>query len=134
MVDFDRLLAEARSDVIILDNEAEIGDVQRMAADHRMSTTLIDGRDVRNKHEFMHVVRTALHFPDYFGGNWDALLDMLRDMSWLPAERGHLLIFSGLSGFAETDRAEFDQALAVLHDAAEFWRERMPEKSLLIFV
>lgn len=26
-----------------------------------------------------------LMFPDYFGANWDALWDCIRDLSWLPA-------------------------------------------------
>jgi Barstar (barnase inhibitor) len=26
-------------------------------------------------------------FPDYFGHNWDALLDFLRDLSWIKAKR-----------------------------------------------
>lgn len=32
----------------------------------------------------------VFHFPDYFGGNWDAADDCLRDLSWLPA-RGYVL-------------------------------------------
>lgn len=27
----------------------------------------------------------ALNFPSYFGGNWDAFLDMATDLSWNPA-------------------------------------------------
>lgn len=32
----------------------------------------------------------AFCFPDYFGGNWDAADECLRDLSWLPA-RGYVL-------------------------------------------
>ena len=32
----------------------------------------------------------AFRFPDYFGGNWDAADECLRDLSWLPA-RGYVL-------------------------------------------
>lgn len=33
----------------------------------------------------------AFHFPDYFGKNWDALDELLRDMEWLPAS-GYVII------------------------------------------
>jgi hypothetical protein len=36
----------------------------------------------------------ALQFPAYFGGNWNALRDMLSDLRWLPAE-AYLLVVEG---------------------------------------
>jgi Barstar (barnase inhibitor) len=33
--------------------------------------------------ELLRVVARELQFPDYFGNNWDALQDCLRDLSWL---------------------------------------------------
>lgn len=39
---------------------------------------------IRKKREFFGVLRKHLPLPGYFGGNWDALHDCLRDTSWLP--------------------------------------------------
>jgi len=33
-------------------------------------------------------------FPDYFGRNWDAVDECLRDLSWLPAD-GYVLVVRG---------------------------------------
>lgn len=39
---------------------------------------------IRTKRALFGVMRRFLQLPDYFGGNWDALHDCLRDCSWLP--------------------------------------------------
>jgi Barstar (barnase inhibitor) len=36
----------------------------------------------------------VFRFPDYFGDNWDAAADCLRDLEWLPA-RGYVLRVNG---------------------------------------
>ena len=41
---------------------------------------------VRSKEKLCGVLSTCLRFPDYFGGNWDALEECLNDLSWLPAD------------------------------------------------
>ncbi len=38
---------------------------------------------IRSKSELLAALASAGHFPDYFGGNWDALQDCLRDLSWI---------------------------------------------------
>lgn len=38
---------------------------------------------IRSKAELLATLANNGHFPDYFGGNWDALLDCLRDLSWI---------------------------------------------------
>lgn len=35
------------------------------------------------KADLISALASAGRFPDYFGGNWDALLDCLRDLSWI---------------------------------------------------
>lgn len=59
----------------------------------------------------------ALAFPQWFGGNWDALEDSLGDLSWRQGE-GHLLLFSGYP------RGERPLLIDVLRSSAEYWAGR----------
>ena len=62
----------------------------------------------------------ALHFPDWFGHNLDALADCLVDLAWLPAP-GYVLILENPAALAPRAAAEFDAVLAVFADAAREW-------------
>ena len=57
----------------------------------------------------------ALAFPEWFGGNWDALEDSLSDLSWRPA-KGRVLL---LEGVVPGDAAGI--LVEVLRAAAEHW-------------
>lgn len=70
----------------------------------------VDGAMVGNKQQLLSAVAGAMKFPDYFGKNWDALDECLRDMEWLPA-KGYVLIFN---------------------DAKQFWRDQGPLGGKLI--
>ena len=41
-------------------------------------------RGLRSKQKLLGVYADRLEFPGYFGWNWDALEECLRDLSWLP--------------------------------------------------
>jgi hypothetical protein len=60
-------------------------------------------------------IARALAFPDWFGGNWDALEDSLSDLSWRPA-KGRVLL---LEGIAPDDDAGI--LVDVLRATAEHW-------------
>ena len=63
-------------------------------------------------------------FPGYYGRNFDALADMLSDLSWrAPATRA--LILGPLDALEQHDPAAADILREVLRDAAEGW-ERTP--------
>ena len=72
----------------------------------------------QEKEKLLKNIATALAFPDWFGGNWDALEDCLGDLSWSKAA-GHVLLFS---------EAKPGDDLGVLTDvlrsSAEFWAGR----------
>jgi len=44
---------------------------------------LIVPRRISDKRELFALLANRLEFPSYFGQNWDALDEMLRDLSWL---------------------------------------------------
>jgi RNAse (barnase) inhibitor barstar len=60
-----------------------------------------------------------LGFPDYFGQNWDAFNDCIRDLSWVPQRK--LVLFHRALPLADqpADRKIY---LEILADAVEDWR------------
>ena len=62
-----------------------------------------------------------MHFPAYFGRNWDAFYDCLLDVAHGDNE-GTLLVLREASGFARAEPEEFAAAVDTLADAADFWR------------
>ena len=43
---------------------------------------VLDGRLLGDKSSLLAALGQALNFPDYYGGNWDALDECLIDLSW----------------------------------------------------
>jgi RNAse (barnase) inhibitor barstar len=86
-----------------------------------------------HKHAILAALKEALHFPDYFGNNWDALADMLRDLSWLPA-KGYVLLFTGFTPNANGDQ-DYNMILDILFDSAQFWSMRKNNRPpLIVFI
>jgi hypothetical protein len=42
---------------------------------------------ISDRGALLEVLRSILRFPNYFGNNWDALADCLRDLSWIRQRR-----------------------------------------------
>ncbi|MFI6600557.1 barstar family protein [Nonomuraea sp. NPDC050536] len=75
---------------------------------------VVDGRACRTRAAFFEEVARALRLPDYFGRNWDALTDSLRDTGPVALVVEHAEELLG----AEPPE-QFATLLAVLADAAE---------------
>ena len=87
---------------------------------------------VVDRKQFFKMCATQLKLPTYFGGNWDALADCVRDFSWLSGWKGCVLHLSGSEKFAKASADDYQTALAVLAQAADFWKGKgMP---FLVFV
>ncbi len=79
----------------------------------------IDARGIVSKPAFLDAFARALHFPDYFGRNWDAFEECLRDLSWgnFTGAKGVIIILDRPDGFARAEPEEWAVARDVLAGA-----------------
>lgn len=78
---------------------------------------------VTDKQQFLAVCKKQMKLPPHFGDNWDALADCLRDFEWLKSE-GYVLHLNSGEKFAQAAPGDYQTALAVLAEAATFWRDK----------
>jgi hypothetical protein len=91
----------------------------------------IDCSTVHDREAGLAKIAAALAFPDWFGGNWDALADGLGDLSWLQGE-GFLLLIDHSSGWREAEPEAFAILLEILNEAGRAWADvRKPFWALL---
>ncbi len=64
----------------------------------------------------------AFEFPDWYGANFDALVDCLVDPDWKPAP-GHVLFIRGCAHLRQLNPDDFSTLLEVFLAAAETRRE-----------
>lgn len=85
---------------------------------------------IKSKATLLDALSVALRFPDYFGANWDALDECIRDLSWLPD--GDVILRHEDLPLAE-DRASLSTYLSILKDAVEKWNATGKRKLLVMF-
>ena len=59
-------------------------------------------RDKIRKDELIQCLKEELRTPEYIGSNWDALLDVLRDLGWI-IQRNVIIYHCGMSELPEPD-------------------------------
>ncbi|HEY0505583.1 MAG TPA: barstar family protein [Lysobacter sp.] len=93
----------------------------------------VDLAECTDKACLMRRIASAGGFPDWFGGNWDALADALRDLSWRSAP-GYLWLIENAGPWRATNAEDFDTLLDVFNEAAFEWaRENVAFWALLPF-
>ena len=106
----ERLSDPSRSGVYRSREEKDILDATRGS---RLDVVTVDAKE-----SVFDGMARALAFPDWFGRNWDALEDVLGDLSWRKGD-GHVVIF-------RTFPAGEDLGILVdvLRSTAEYWAGR----------
>lgn len=87
---------------------APAADVLRLAADAGWRTARLDTSGIEDKAALMDRVARDLDLPAWFGRNWDALADALRDLDATP---GTLLAWTGSEDLEESLRETLREVL-----------------------
>ena len=78
---------------------------------------------VQGKGEFLAAVAQAIHAPNWFGNNWDALADALGDLSSQPAP-GYVLLLRNGGEMLGLSAADHGIATEIFADTVSFWKSQ----------
>jgi RNAse (barnase) inhibitor barstar len=92
----------------------------------------IDISGITSRDKLFEAVAIAMRFPDYFGKNWNAFEECIRDFEWLPAN-GYLLLIKGIEDFQASCSADFNILMEVLIEAKEYWFEQKKPFQCILF-
>lgn len=86
-------------------------------------------RGIRSKQKLFAVLGDKLHFPAYFGWNWDALEELLCDLTWLPAKSA-VVVHEDLPFGAGGDHRE--TYLEIARDVNAYWQAQLPGRLRIV--
>ncbi|MGQ9862452.1 MAG: barstar family protein [Thiobacillaceae bacterium] len=78
----------------------------------------LDARRHPTKEDLLKALGKALHFPEYYGANWDAFEECLRDLSWWKSP-----IFVAIEHANALSPADLDTLIDIWSEAATVWAE-----------
>jgi len=86
-------------------------------------------KEISSKRELHNALDTALNFPEYYGSNWDALDECLRDFEWI-SQQSVILIHQDLPTL---DQLSMTIYLDILLYAIAKWYESEKHKFKVMF-
>jgi hypothetical protein len=81
----------------------------------------VRGRKSRTVATFFDEIAAALQFPYYFGENWNALTDVLRDLEWSPGSAYLILIADADQLLADADDEDFQILMQIVSRSRVTW-------------
>ncbi len=125
---FDKLLAQCQKPgppAVVEATALSAEEADRLVAslnDLDVQARHLDGTRLAGKADLLRELAKAFAFPSHFGHNWDALIDCLSDLSWLPA-KGYVIVLTSADAFQTADPRAHETLLEVADDIAERWRQ-----------
>jgi hypothetical protein len=99
------------------------------ARDNELGYTRIALKKITSKKTLLKRLATRLDFPDYFGGNWDALAEVMQDPRWNSA-RGRVILLTGFADFSRQLPVEAEILMRILENSCRHWAG----KSVSLFI
>jgi RNAse (barnase) inhibitor barstar len=98
---------------------------------------VLDEASMRSRNDlFAEFAPKMLSFPDYFGGNWAALLDCLEDMTLAPPADSYLIVINDWKSVSLNARVTNQYWRGTLNEVGSRWAMeaagRVPFSSLLV--
>ncbi|MFD7450574.1 barstar family protein [Kitasatospora sp. NPDC059827] len=87
---------------------------------------LLDGAEMGDEQRLFEQISVRLRFPVYFGWNWNALSDCLRDMRWAPADH-YLLVIERSALMLQECSEDREILLRILNTAGRHWGHSMDQ-------
>ncbi|RFC37505.1 MAG: Barstar (barnase inhibitor) [Candidatus Nitrotoga sp. SPKER] len=83
----------------------------------------VDLTGIEGKEKFIAAIAQAVCVPNWFGRNWDALADTLRDLSWQPS-CGYVLLLRNDNGTLGMAAEDHNIAMEIFADTVAFWKSQ----------
>jgi RNAse (barnase) inhibitor barstar len=84
---------------------------------------------IGDQESLFRIFRQELQLPHYFGSNWDAFEECIRDLSWIKSRR----IFLIHVDLPSLDTVAFRTYLEVLSDTVSDWKSDGDHELLVVF-
>ena len=122
--DVERLfLHKVNPGIYLLKSNAMVAKISSLSRIHKFNFFYIDGEDIRTEQTFLKKAGEVFGFPDYYGRNWDAFEECIKDFEWYPAE-GYLILYDHFEVFAAYAPGEFKVVLTIFESAIKYWEEK----------
>lgn len=104
----------------------DFASIERVAGEIGFALFLVETKEIESETALMDAFATSMNLPSYFGRDWNALLDLTRDLSWTKAE-GFVLIISGGDALPSLPDGIFATLIEVLEATIRDWRDERGE-------
>lgn len=90
---------------------------------HRVIVRFLRGKKMTRVGSLFDEFAAALQFPYYFGENWNALDECIRDLEWLSGDAYVLVITDSNSLLSEESEEQLDVLINILQEAGNEWSQ-----------